>query len=244
MTARSLGEILGGLQPVKQRRTFQPCRRNSYNRGEREVRLWRPIAQTKSDAHRLIAARMKAAEFYDRRHKDKGKRNGPLGHIALEVLRELYRMVDFKTGRLEPAIETICNRIRRARAAVVAAMARLKAHGFLDWIRRTEPTENEGAGPQVRQITNAYWFGLPAYAAAWVKRVLGRGPAPDCELARREADQVETEAMLDTISLEEQTEFIAGREGLVAQTLASYARSLSRNNASSLSGQNPDPNIL
>jgi hypothetical protein len=84
------------------------------------------------------------SRFYDRRHKAEGKKNGPLGHVGLEVLRELYRIVDYTTGRLEPAIATVCECIRRSRAAVVSAMARLKKHGFLDWIRRTEPTENEG----------------------------------------------------------------------------------------------------
>lgn len=147
MSARAIGEILGGLESAKQCRTFQPCRRNSYNRGEREARLWQAIASTKGDARQIIATRMKAAEFYDRHHKEKGKRNGPHGHVALEVLRELYRIVDFKTGRLDPAIDTICGRTRRARASVVAALARLKAHGFLDWIRRTEPTNRDGPGP-------------------------------------------------------------------------------------------------
>ena len=65
---------------------------------------------------------MKAAEYYERRSKQEGKRNGALGHIGLEVLRELYRIVDFRTGRLEFAIATICDRIRRSRTAVVAAV--------------------------------------------------------------------------------------------------------------------------
>jgi hypothetical protein len=62
----------------------------------------------------------------------------------------------------------------------------------------------------VRQITNAYGFGLPEAAAAWGKNILGNGPPPDCELARREADRAETEAMLDTVSLVEQARFYAG----------------------------------
>lgn len=244
MSARAIGEIIGGLEPAKQRRTFQPCRRNSYHRGEREARLWQPIASTKADAHRLIAARMKAAEFYDRHQKEKGKRNGSLGHVALEVLRELYRIVDFKTGRLEPAIDTICGRVRRARASVVAALARLKAHGFLDWIRRTEPTDNDGAGPQVRQISNAYWFGLPAYAAAWVRKTIGKGPPPDCELARRAADQAETEAMLNQASTDEEVDFLVGRDSPDAAIFKRMNSTIAKNSASSLGGQNPAPRIL
>lgn len=241
MTVRSIGEIALGLQPAKLSRSFQPVRRNSYYASDRRAeRIWQRLGSNSRDARRLIAARMKAAEFYDRRSKQEGKRNGALGHIGLEVLRELYRIVDYKTGRLDPAIATICDRIRRSRAAVVAAMARLKEHGFLDWVRRSETIDNPGAGPQVRQITNAYGFGLPAAAAAWVKRILGNGPAPDCEVARREADGAEVEAMLGTVGLEEQTAFIAGTEGDFAQAMASLARAVERrNSASSLSGQNP-----
>ena len=157
--ARSIGEIAFGLPAAKCTRSFQPVRRNSYYANDRRAeRIWQRLGSNNRDARRLIAARMKAAEYYDRRHKEDGKRNGALGHIGLEVLRELYRIVDFKTGRLEPAIATICERIRRSRTAVVAAMARLKEHGFLDWVRRSEPVDNPGAGPQVRQITNAYGF--------------------------------------------------------------------------------------
>jgi hypothetical protein len=184
MCARSIGEIAGLAVAAKSRRTFQPVRRDSHYAGEREHRVWRPIGRTPKEARKLIAVRLQAAEHYELANKEPGKSNGPLGGIGLEVLRVLYRMVDYRTGRLDPAIATICQRIRRSRGAVVAALKRLKAHGFLDWVRRAEPTHNEGAGPQVRQISNAYGFGLPARAAAWVKRKLASPPPPDCELAR------------------------------------------------------------
>jgi len=155
LTARSLHDVVTGKR-TKVRRTYQPVRRNSHHRGEREDRLWRPIDPT------TISARLRAAEQFDTLNKKAGDHSGPLGNRGLRVLRELYRIVDYKTGRLEPSIDTICRRVRLARATVVAALAALKEHGFLDWIRRTEPTENTGgAGPQVVQITNAYWFKLP-----------------------------------------------------------------------------------
>lgn len=243
MTFRSLGEIIGGLKPAKRTRSFQPVRRNSYNVSDRRSSaLWRPLGANNRDARRLIAARLKAAEYYDRRHKQPGKWNGPLGAIGLEVLRELYRIVDFKTGRLEPAIATICDRIRRSKQAVVDALARLKQHGFLDWVRRSEPTECEGAGPQVRQITNAYGFGLPESAAAWVKKILGNGPAPDCELARLEADRAEVEAMLATASIAEQVDHLVDNPQL-AEILKKFAPSRFTDSASLNGGKNPDSGI-
>src|SRR3546814_19650743 len=62
---------------------------------------------------------------------------------AIELLRELYRIVDYKTGRLDPSIGYLMRQLRRSRAAIVHALARLKEHGFLEWIRRTEPRSAE-----------------------------------------------------------------------------------------------------
>ena len=242
MTARSIGELLAGLEPAKRTRSFQPVRRNSYYASDRRsTSLWRPIAANGREARRLIAARLKAAEHYNERNKQPGERQGPIGDVGIRLLRELYRIVDFKTGRLEPAIDTLCERINRARATVVKYLAKLKEHGFLDWVRRSEPIDDvDGAGPRVRQITNAYGFCLPAAASTWVKKTLGNGPTPDCELARREADRAETEAMIKTVSLEEQAAFIAGTDGPLAEALASLARTMNcRNSASSNSGQKP-----
>jgi hypothetical protein len=235
----SVGELLGGARTVNTGgRTFAPVRRHSYHSHDRRAAVWRPIAGSNREARRLIAARLKAAEFYDRRNKEEGKKNGPLGHVALEVLRELYRIVDFKTGRLEPAIDTVCAAIRRSRAAVVAAMRRLREHGFLNWVRRTEPTDNEGAGPQVRQITNAYYFDLPKHAAAWVKKICGPAPVPDDELERQARDKADAEAMLDQASTDEVVDYLVG-DGEMADLLRKLGASLSKNSASSLNGQNP-----
>jgi len=243
MTARSLGEILGGLQPAKRTRSFQRVRRNSYYVSDRRSSaLWRPLGANNRDARRLIAARLKAAEYYDRRLKQPGKWNGPLGAIGLEVLRELYRIVDFKTGRLEPAIATVCERIRRSKQAVVNALARLKELGFLNWVRRSEPTECKGAGPQVRQITNAYGFGLPESAAAWVKKILGNGPAPDCELARQEADRAEVEAMLEQAGTSEAVDYLVDNPQL-AEVFKRFDPSRFTDSASLNGGKNPDSRI-
>lgn len=170
MTARRFGEAAArGTSELLAKRTWQPVRRNSYHVGERELHLWRPIDPTE------INARIKAARLFDRQRKAPGQRNGALGHIAIEILEALYEAVDFTTGQLDPSIDWICSKIGRARAAVVRAMARLKLHGWLAWIRRTEPTGNK-EGPQVRQITNAYVFGLPRDMVAWVAKKLKRRP--------------------------------------------------------------------
>jgi hypothetical protein len=245
MTARAIGDVLAGRPGAKARRTFQPVRRDSRHVGEREHLVWRALGSSNREARRFINAMVRAAEWFEERNREPGRVNGPLGDIGVRVLRELFRIADWKSGRLEPAILTICARIHRSKTAVVDALRRLKEHGFLKWLRRTEPTDNAGeAGPQVRQISNAYGFDLQELsaraptAAAFVKKAIGFGmPAPDCETARRDQDKAETEAMLDAVSAEEVARFRAG-DGPLGDALASLARSLG-SSASQGDGKNP-----
>ncbi len=243
MTARAIGDVLNGTAGPKARRTFQPVRRNSRHAGEREHRIWRPLGATKREAFRFRDALLESAERFDELGKraKKGSHSGPLGYSGLRVLKELLRIVDFKTGRLEPAIATICERIQRSRATVVRALHRLKEHGFLDWIRRTEPTDIVGAGPQVRQITNAYGFDiarLPKMAAAWIRKRLADPPTPDCEAARRQQDGSDVEEMLSRTTAEDAARFRAGHSEL-GDALAALGRSID-GSASLETSQNPE----
>lgn len=155
------------------RRTFQPIRRRSQLAGRCEVGFWRPFAPGQ------VGDFMRAAERYDRTKRGQGQPQGPLGPIGLEVLRELLRLVDHATGRLDPSIDGLATRIRRSRDAVWRALKALKAHGFVDWIRRYVPAPTAGeAGPQVRQTSNAYRLTLPAVAKALLGKAT-RAPAPD-----------------------------------------------------------------
>lgn len=132
---------------------------------------------------------LKVAKEYDWAMKKKGERH-PLGGTAIRVLEALLYLpgLDFKTGRLEPAIATIERHTRYARATVVRALRLLKQHGFLSWVRRTERTNNEpGNGPAVKQATNAYYFdprALCARAVMRLRQLVGRpSPEPDGKVA-------------------------------------------------------------
>jgi hypothetical protein len=233
--ARSFHDVVHGTS-TKRQRTFQPVRRKSYHRGERERRIWRSIDK------REIGARLRAAEEYDRDNREAGKRNGPLGHVGLEVLRQLYRIADYKTGRLEPSIDYIRRSIGRSRSAVCDALAALKRHGFIDWIRRTQPVENEGAGPQVEQIPNAYWFSLPKAAAEFVKRLAGRSaPAPQDATWRAESAAADLRRMIDSLPLPDRVRATIENTGL-RETLARMSLSFV-DSANPPGGQNPAEEI-
>ncbi|MBB6191216.1 hypothetical protein FHS51_001438 [Sphingobium wenxiniae] len=163
MTAYSFGQVADRFVANRKpgRRTEQPIRRNSYDVDDRRAQVFRPIGDgTLKGAMRWRDKYLQVAKEYDRQMKEKGKRH-PIGANALRVLEALlwHKGIDFKTGRLDPAIATIQDVTGFARKTVIDALARLKDHGFLSWIRRTEKTGNEkGFGPQVKQATNAYYF--------------------------------------------------------------------------------------
>jgi DNA-binding transcriptional MocR family regulator len=133
--------------------------------------------------------------------------------------------VSFKTGQLDPSVAFLMERLKRSRDAVVRALAALREHGFLDWLRRYEPTGQEGRGPQVRQVSNAYRLVLPPRAA----RLLGiHGqdvPLPDDLAHAQEVRRAEMEAHKAGLTLSELGAFVVDDDRL-GQVLAQLGRCL------------------
>lgn len=151
---KSLAEI---TQAAPSGRSSTPVRRHSHAAG-REGTFWR--GTTRQEVRQIVLA----ARRYELATREPGARNGALGHVALEVLDLLGNLVSYKTGRLDPSIETLMRRLKRSRDAIVRALRSLRTHGFLDWLRRYVPTGNEGRGPQVQQTSNAYRLSMPERA--------------------------------------------------------------------------------
>lgn len=156
--------------------------RRSRLAGHCESMFWQPF--NKEDGKRFLYG----AELFERHTRKPGRPAGALGHVGIEVLRELIRAVDWKTGRLDPSITTLMARLKRSKAAVVEALRRLRAAGFLDWIRRYVPTGRDGFGPQVQQTSNAYRLSLPK-AAAKLLGLLAKAPPVAADLAAGSAER-------------------------------------------------------
>jgi hypothetical protein len=162
---------------------------------------------------------LEAAAKYDQVHRIKHRtarnrrENGAIGHVGLNVLRSLlYDFLDCRTGRLDPAIATIAGRVGHSIGAVVDALKRLRAHGFLDWLRRYVPTGERGIrGPQVKQTSNAYAITMPAQLAAMLA-----SPLPDDDTHRRADEAAEHAAMLDQLTLAERAHAVIEDDGLAA----------------------------
>jgi hypothetical protein len=207
----SLGDTLETTPALGGKRHGEPVRRHSRLAG-REGVFWRPI--TRSEAQRILYA----AKRFERVHRQKGSRSGPLGGVALEVLELFVNLVSYKTGQLDPSLETIMRLCRRSKDAVVRALANLRQHGFLDWLRRYVPADRDGAGPQVQQTSNAYRMSLPARAAAMVGRWFG-APPPSDDAHRRERAAAKAKAMIDALPLFEQGTASFGRDSPIGAAL-------------------------
>ena len=210
------------VMPPPAPRCPTPVRRQSHFKGRSEGRIWRPT--TRKD----VQAILKAAEIYNEAGlRQKGERSGPLGSVALDVLRLFVNLIDYRTGRLEPAISTIMDRLGRSRDTVVRALKNLRTHGFIDWLRRYEPTGNEGRGPQVQQASNAYRLSLPEKARQFLGRFGKAVPLPDDRAAEQEARAAELDAYRKSLPLDELALFEAGDNSL-GRALAALGKAVKK----------------
>lgn len=77
------------------------------------------------------------AERYERRTKEKGRENGALGNVGLEVLRALlFRFADRHSGLCFPSYLTLQALTGRCRGAIAAAIKRLEKAGIIKVTRR------------------------------------------------------------------------------------------------------------
>lgn len=218
-------------------RSGQPVWRNSYYVDTIEKRIWRPInGGGLRQASRWIGYLMKAARKLEhktraeRQKNEPGARNGALGEVGLRVLEYLYSVVDYSTGRLEPAIRTIAEEIGHAYSAVHRALVRLRRYGFLQWIRRSKPVDNpEPGGPLVQQASNAYALLVPDGMGAYVSKLFNPGPVPACEEARKAQEKADFDAMLASVTRTEAFEVTKFTEdALLGMTLKRVAAALDR----------------
>lgn len=211
-------------------RSGEPVWRNSYAVGQIEDRVWKRISDgTARGGRRWTASLLKAAKAYElrtraeRRENDPGARNGVLGEVGIAVLEYLYERVDYATGRLDPAIRTIADAIGRAYSAVHEALVRLRAAGFLAWMRRSEKiTEPEPGGPQVKQASNAYALLVPEAAKPWLGWLMRSKRVPECEADRRRREKEKFDLMVKGLTaVDYVTDFVS--DALLGPTLKRLA---------------------
>ncbi|MEG3182147.1 hypothetical protein [Sphingomonas sp. LT1P40] len=165
VSTRETRQLIKGTSAAmrgKSRGQDRQVRRDSYDINDPRAQVFSRIADgTVAGGLGWADDLLKLAKEFDVVHKKPGAR-GPLqanGIRVLEVL--LYKCLNFKTGTLEPALAAIGMMSGLSRNAIVGALKRLKQHGFLSWVRRSQKTDGAGEfGPQREQVTNAYFFDM------------------------------------------------------------------------------------
>lgn len=228
-----IGAVLTGAAAERER---TPVRRQSRAAGKCEAVFWRRT--NCQDVRKIVLS----ARRYELAGRQPGSRNGPLGGVAIELLELFANLVNFRTGRLDPSIETLMRHLRRSRDAIVRALKALRQHGFLDWLRRYIPTGNQGRGPQVQQTSNAYRLSLPARALRLLGRFGMAPPLPD-DHAQVQADR---KAVIDehrtTLALDELALFDVGDNPL-GQALARLGKSI-KQRESARQTESPSSSII
>ncbi|WP_137681190.1 hypothetical protein [Aurantiacibacter suaedae] len=154
--------------------TGQPVRRDSFDINDPRAQVFRPLQHGIAFVDRYLDV------FDDWRNliKRKGEQHELNANCRTVLATILRKCINFKTGLCEPSLDALMRLTKLSRATIVRCLKQLNAHGFIDWIRRTERTGNApGEGPQVRQVSNAYFFDmarLPERCFKWLKEKLRR----------------------------------------------------------------------
>jgi len=84
-------------------------------------------------------------------YKKTGEKHGPLGPIAVAILRLFSENIDIVNGKAFPSIAWIAKKTRCSSSAISKGLKKLQEHGFLSWEHRYVRTNNIGKkGPQIK----------------------------------------------------------------------------------------------
>lgn len=143
---------LPGLPPAAKTYARYPVWRNSTSQPIEPHAL-----VSKREAGRLYARAMR----WERRTRAPGRQDGILSRNGLAVLRALlFDLLDYRTGRLDPARQTIADRACISLSSVQRGLARLKITKVLEWVQRCWEGYNEEGQYERRQRSNWYTIRL------------------------------------------------------------------------------------
>ncbi len=162
--------------------------RSSYDVDDRRARVARRYGDgSKSGTGRWVRAYLRAAREFDV-HTRRETGRSPIGASGVQVLEAilLNHWHDFRSGHIDPALSQLERATGYARTTIVAILKRLKQHGFIDWVRRTQNLHRPGeAGPQRCQVNNLYFIDLRRLPLAvssrlqqLVRALLGKSEQP------------------------------------------------------------------
>lgn len=153
------------------RRTYQKVRRESRWAGQES---WKSISVQHGKDMVL------ALQVYREKLRQPGQRWGSAGTIsagAVDMYRLMVNIAVRGRGRLEPSVAWLAERLNVPAKVIHSWKDQLRDHGFLTWQRRYVESGLRGRrGPQVKQISNAYYLKTPPKAWDAISKILRRRP--------------------------------------------------------------------
>jgi hypothetical protein len=115
---------------------------------------------------------------YERRGK--GRRNGAIGKVGLELLRTiLFRLDKSDAGKVYPSYETLAELTQYGQRAIIYAMKRLERFGFVTIHRRCKWIETP-YGRRLVQDSNAYEYHRPKTGIGKLAMAMLTSRSSDC----------------------------------------------------------------
>ena len=169
-----------------------------------------PLGSNRTEARRAGAKIYHHARRFERQTRTRGRQDGKIGRNGLAILHAmLFDFIDHKSGRLDPAYETIARVANISIRSVARGLKKLQLAGVLNWVRRVYEKQNPpGYAWEMSQDTNAYaiapatqWKGFhpPADPPAPQPGTWGDHPPLASSLGRA-ADELRAGAGVDAIA--------------------------------------------
>ena len=122
----------------------------------------------------------------------------------------MCRIVDFRTGRLDPSYLYLQEKTGRSMDAIARGLKQLRALGFIDWKRRYKRDTNDEGKPISVQISNVYRIMMPEAVEKLLEKTNPKPPTPECEEHRQQEREKDRERVLRELGYEAGTKAIYG----------------------------------
>ncbi|MEG8221980.1 hypothetical protein OSJ57_15325 [Sphingomonas sp. HH69] len=206
MTALSFGHIAGAFTDRKYPDRKRTPRRNSFDTDDQRAKVFQPVRHGSDWIGAVIQA---FDELLHDQRVSRYKESDRLQDGDRRILLSFLKLIDFKTGQLDPSYQELADRAGCHRATAIEACKRFAKWLGLRWVRRTVVAETVGlAGPQREQISNAFFFDLSSapkrvwatFKAALRRKVIKRrGKAPEGMQKTPKADDPVLVAALNSL---------------------------------------------
>ncbi|MEG8016422.1 helix-turn-helix domain-containing protein [Sphingomonas sp. 22R3R2A-7] len=208
--------------------------RDSLEAGSFEEAFW--MVPAKGETDRLLHVARKTLDAARRLRRDarSGERTltavergiAKLTGSAVRVFEEILTLARLNRGRVYPSYDYLAEATGLGRATVGRALVILEAIGFLVRQRRFNRVKSEGPGPRYVQTSNAYRPLLPGSVRSYLPRWMRPAPLPDDVVQHRMDHELETAAMLDTLSCRELAQITV--DGPLGKILAKLGAAIDR----------------